>query len=159
MYYKDENMVGHELKDVFVAFEETRDEFQAARGSYPDNWPCTLFITRPVSFWVDLNRHMDADRHPALKSTVISLIADGEATIAKKRAEMEAGKPIEPEPETENTECKACRENPMKGALYPWKNAKVEMAVCEQHWLEIRWALDDAQAKDKARKGASHGPI
>ncbi len=46
--------------------------------------------------------------------------------------------------------CEACEEKAITGAFYRWGRANVEIIACEEHWLEIREALNSAQQQKKA---------
>ena len=48
--------------------------------------------------------------------------------------------------------CEECNNNAIEGAFYRWKNANVEIIACRKHWLEIREALNKAQADIKEKK-------
>ena len=45
--------------------------------------------------------------------------------------------------------CEKCDTEPIRGAFSRWKTANGEIIACEEHWLEIREALNKAQAADK----------
>lgn len=41
--------------------------------------------------------------------------------------------------------CENCEDNPIRGAFYRWSRANVEIIACEEHWKQIRDALNKAQ--------------
>lgn len=46
--------------------------------------------------------------------------------------------------------CKNCDEEPIQGAYYRWGNANVEIVACQNHWSQIRNALNNAQQSKEA---------